>query len=198
MTSRRDQDDRELEDCLARLNEHVEELARGDQKDPFEGEDLIANFDGGIANLHRIVSALLQDVAEAAVAEHADLDREVEVSLGQFTASATVPLVVRQQLQGSLPKVACSPSELRHAVDRALAICAGGAAPGSEVLVRTFADGDQAVLEIRCNDIVADLGARSLTLRAFATSWRGRCQLATGGEQGLTLSLTFPLALERH
>ncbi len=190
--------DGELGDCLAALNQQLEELARGDQLDPFGTDDLVAGFDGGIANLHRIVASLLQDVAEATAVSRADLDREVESSVRAFTASAKVPLVIRQQLHGGLPKVACHPDELRHAVERALSICSGGCAPGSEVAVRTFADDEQAVLEIRCNDVVRDLEARSLTLRAFATSWRGRCQLATGAQNGLTLTMTFPLALERH
>lgn len=147
------------------------------------------------ATIDGLVDRLLQDSCGA---RDADLDDAVDKAAKALVHEGRAPLAVRQSLCGGLPRVACRPDELAHAVRRALDVCAGDAGAGGEIRIRTERRGDGAVLEVRSNGCGDHVVERALTLRAFVKGSGGKCKIATDDDRGVLLTLSFPFALERR
>jgi len=182
--------DRALLDCLAQIGRSLGPL--------HDGEFLADEGDGLVdaaATLDGLVDRMIR---ESCGARHADLDEAVDKAAKALVHDGKAPLAVRQSLRGDMPRVACKPDELAHAVRRALDVCAGDAGIGGEISIRTDRRGEDAVLEVRSNGSGDHVVERALTLRAFVKGCGGSCRITTDDDRGVTLTLSFPFALERH
>lgn len=179
-----------LEASLAEVQRQLRAILR-DEHHCDEGDglvDLAATLDGLVDRI----------VADSANADRADLDAIVDRCAQDLVHDARAPVTVRQSLHGRLPQICCRPEELAHAVRRALDLCVGNAGHGGEVTIRTALHGDQASLELHSDGAGDHVVERALTLRAFAKACGGTCRVTTDGENGVALSMQFPLALERR
>jgi hypothetical protein len=179
-----------LLDCLAQIRRELQAASRGEELGD-DGDGLV----DAAASLDSLVDRIVQD---ASAVEHADLDAIVDRCAKDLVHSAKAPIAVRQTLLGRLPKVACKPDELAHAVRRALELCVGNTGHGGEIEIRTQNDGDNAVLELRSSGSGAHVVDRALTLRAFAATCGGRCKVETERTGAVHLSLAFPFATARR
>lgn len=182
--------DRALLQCLAQIGRSLEPLHDGEFLAD-EGDSLV----DAASTLDGLVDRMIR---ESCGAQHADLDDSVDKAAKALVHEGKAPLAVRQSLHGGMPRVACKPDELAHAVRRALDVCAGDAGPGGEVQIRTDKRGEVALLEVQSNGHGDHVVERALTLRAFVKGCGGSCKITTDDDRGVTLTLSFPFALERH
>jgi len=184
-----------LGDCLGRIDEEAFRLIDGNDLD--DGEATAEVLEDATERLQRVVDSILV-ASEQVHDDHADLDHTVERCVAAALAAAPVPLVVRTLLAGNLPRVACSPGQLAHAVQRALALATHHAGRGGELRITTRLDRDDVLFELacRCGDGDPHLQDRALTLRAFVAQFHGRCDVSVDGTGDLCLLLELPTALE--
>lgn len=184
--------DRELDDRLRDLDRMLDAVVRCDDDD----ESLLAQLEEATSGLQALLAGSIASASTPV--GPGDLEATVGHVLRDFVPELGIPIVVRQHLCGRPLPVNCSAQELHHAVHRALVLCTSGAAKGATLDVATREDGDHAVLLVACDDPGTSLPERSVTLRAFAAGFDGRCSIRSDERGGVHLSLSFPLSLERR
>ena len=135
-------------------------------------------------------------VMHAGRSEDADLNRIVEQGLRSCTAELGVPVVIRQNLAGGLPRIACAPGQLAFAVQRALMLALGSIEVGGEIGVTTRMDREAVLLEIESPALDDDshLGERAATLTEFVISLRGSCRVDTH-DRSCLIAMELPASL---
>lgn len=163
-----------LGQCLGRIDEQAYRLQRrGDDDGDDDAGDVLEQE---ASRLQEIVSSLLAAAAPDAI-EQADLDHTVVRAVEGCLRELGFPLVVRQQLAGGLPPVACTPGQLAYAVQRALLLGTSHAGSGGEIAITTRAVGDEVVFELEALGTGGDrhLAERATTLQQFVQDLNGRC-----------------------
>ena len=184
----------DLDDALAASLAEVQRQLRAILHDEHRWDE-----GDGLVDLAATLDGLVDRIAtESANADRADLDAIVDRCAQDLVHDARTPVTVRQSLHGRLPQISCRPEELAHAVRRALDLCVGNAGRGGEVTIRTALHGERALLQLESDGAGDHVVERALTLRAFAKTCGGTCRVTTDGDHGVTLSMEFPLALERR
>lgn len=174
--------------CLGRIDEQAFRLQRQDEdEDQYIGDVL----EEEAARLQELVGTLLE---QEQAREECDLNRLVSTALTSCVGELGVPIVVRQRLAADLPTIACRPSQLAYAVQRAFVIAAERLGVGDELLVTTRRESDQVVLEIesRGGDRDANLNRRVQTLCEFVAAMHGNCRVAHDERANLLLVLELP------
>lgn len=180
-----------LGQCLGRIDEQAYRLQQsGEDETDYEACDALEREAEMLQEL--IDSAVMQ----AARAEPVDLNRVVEQSLRGCVGELGIPVVVRQQFARDLPRLACAPSALAHAVQRAITLALGGIEAGGEIRVSTRLDGDVVLLEIESRTAEQPhLDDRAATLDDFVKGLGGRCHVDHDGRGACLVAMELPAAL---
>ncbi|MBK8099226.1 MAG: hypothetical protein IPK26_19120 [Planctomycetes bacterium] len=179
-----------LGQCLGRIDEQAYRLQRSGD-DGEEADDAGDVLEQEAARLQELVSSMLAATDPREI-DQADLDRTVERAVQGCLRELGFPLVVRLQLAGSLPPVACKPGQLAYAVQRALLLGTSHAGSGGEIAIATRAGGEDVVFELAAIGNGGDrhLAERVTTLQEFVQDLSGRCRTHASGHQ---LSIVFEL-----
>jgi hypothetical protein len=181
-----------LGQCLGRIDERafqIQQLGDDDQDD-----DLADVLENEAATLQELVGSL---VDRCQTPEHCDLNRIVATAADACVQELGARIVVRQRLATDLPQIACTPSQLAYAVQRAMVIAAGRLDVGGELLVTTRRDDDGIVLELESRGGKRDrhLRQRAETLCEFVAGIKGNCRIDLDDRENLFVVLELPQTL---
>ena len=179
-----------LGQCLGRIDERAFQIQQlGDEQD----DDLGDVLENEAATLQELVGSLVDRQSP----ERCDLNRIVGAAIESCVQELGASIVVRQRLANDLPQIACTPSQLAYAVQRAMVIAAGRLEVGGELVVTTRADDDGLVLELESRGGKRDhhLRQRTETLCEFVAGMRGNCRIDHDAFGNLFVVVELPQAL---
>ncbi|HLQ37313.1 MAG TPA: hypothetical protein VK348_05915, partial [Planctomycetota bacterium] len=180
-----------LGSCLGRIDTAAFLIQNGDDADD---ADCVQMLERASAELQELVSDLVTATDTPALT--ADLNRIVQRTVELVTGEVRFPVVVQLRLQPTLPQIAGSPSQISHAVQRALMLATTHAGHGGEVAIVTRSEEESVRCELQARGSGQDSSARTraATLAEFLAGCGGRCRVDVDDSGALFLVLELPTA----
>jgi K+-sensing histidine kinase KdpD len=182
-----------LRQCLGRIDEAAFRCQADDSEIDHEASIEQLGFETG--QLQDLVASLIDAAAKAPESYATDINQVVHRAMQQSLQQCVTPVVLRSRLAGNLPSVSCRPSQVAHAVQRALQLGIGHAGHGGAVEIGTRQDHELVVFELQAEGQGnAETRGRAATLAEFVASWGGRCRIDRSEAGMLLLMLELPAA----